>query len=1154
MGYSDQRALYKGLEKLCSLPKTPDSTRFTVQKSLEFEGRIKRYRYYTLQAYMQHTENKSIELTGPPKYTVKESDLAYLDYRCAENRVLSHEAAKNVRNTQPSPEQTTAQTTPSKKRGRPPQSSRANEAASSETEAPASKRRERPSTSSSTSATAESDQSSQSNLASIFLPRKRTLAQTATSEDVSRDQDEEQQTNTTTTQEDNEPPQPKKPRGRPKKTPASTAEGSTNTPQPKRPRGRPRKNQAPAESTIQEPTNDPDTQQQQQQPEATMNVDEPSESTTSQDQNATSTEPTREESTHVPDTQEQHEVPESPMDVDQHVPSSSQQITTPSRQSTTPSRQITTPSRQNTTPRRNLFDYFSPMSRTTSPQSKAPRAIGEMTTNPGESFRQRMAEIQSEANKQPAAAESSPTEPATTQGEDNNNTCPSPLPITAESPQTPSRPSSHTDDPSKQRITTRHSDKVIRTKDGITSAKHTRTSDGANSYMITRKNVMLDILNEKGILERGGELKAVFLERYREKYGDSKMARNPDNKTVWRTVESLAQDGHCYITTMEIATFTGKPQNRILAVRKDLSKEGPEMAAFIEEQEHKRVQIGYRGKMAKFEKFDKDVERLEQRLERMEDTHDTLRGEESPEARRLRDDIKILKENMSKASQLRREMHVAKTTGNWYMIAVQYGFIGSKWVRIKLLHQYLFALLQSGGDGINQEKRTIRPSAIIMRMKLGLCLQTIGYYCTSNELSEYIQDQSNLEKTLVELPENIKIMLISEKNRFRRRLRGLLDHLVLLRALDQIDDNGNRIENFKETLGNFPPAYRVCDKIPIIDYWTPDRPIIREYSAQMASDILVYWSDLQYFSTSATSDQRGAPHPESNEELLVIRGLATPRNWSSHYVFVREQREVLNSFVNKKTGETPYTNTQQCKEIARSLKVPLQMVLNYYRRLEAAFTRKLDKQAIRHLEEDISGRRKRRRRRGSERGPAPATRAITVNTKKVFRKHHTYSTARQLLQEQEQAEAASNMDHHDGYLNDETSIPLVNDNINVYDLKKRRIRRVQWTVEEDELLLYCYVIMKSRARRLESRFMWKSMQSVLPERTPERCRHRIGRLKAIPKIAEHIVHLSGLWDIYYKQGVNNGAIHDENPLDPINFNILECLEYFIRRIQSSSSG
>lgn len=1152
--------MYKGLEKLCSLPKTPDSTRFTVQKSLEFEGRIKRYRYYTLQAYMQQTENKSIELTGPPKYTVKQSDLAYIDYRCAENRILSPEAAKNIRNTQPSPEPTPEQATASKKRGRPRQSSHANETTSSETEAPASKRRERQNTSSST---AESDQSSQSNLASIFLPRKRALAQTTTTttEDGSRDEDEEQQTNTMT-QENNEPPRPKRPRGRPRKNPAptaSTAEQSTDTPQPKRPRGRPRKNQVPAESTsVQEPINDPEPQQQQhQQPESTMNVDEPTESTTSQGQNATSTEPTREESTPISDMQEQHQVPESPMDLDQRVPSSSRQSTTPSRQSTTPSRQDITPSRQNITPRRNLFDYFSPMSRTTSPQSKAPKAIGELTTNPGESFRQRMAEIQSEANKQPAAAaESSSTEPATTQGEDNNTTtCPSPLPaITVESPQTPSRSSSRIDDPSKKRITTRHSDKLVRTKDGITSAKHTRTSDSANSYLITRKNVMLELLNEKGILERGGELKVIFLEKYREKYGDSKMARNPDNKTVWRSVESLAQEGHCYITTMNITTLTGKPQNRTLAVRQDLSKDGPEMAAFIEEQEHKRVQIAYRGKMAKFETFDKDVERLEDRLVRMEDTRDTLRYEESPEARRLRDDIKTLKENMTKASQLSMDMHVAKSARNWFMIAIQYGFIGSKWVRVKLIHQYLFALLQSGGDGINQEKRTIRPTAIIMRMKLGLFLQTIGYYSTSNELSEYIQDQSNLEKTLAELPENIKIMLISEKNRFRRRLRALIDHLILLKAVDQIDDKGNRIENFKDTMGNFPPAYRICDKIPIIDYWTPDRPVIREFIAQMPSDILVYWSDLQYFSTSTSNDQRGSPHPESEDELLVIRALVTPRNWSSHYVFAREQREVLNSFVDKKAGQTPYSNTPKCKEIARSLKVPLQMVLNYYRGMEAAFTRKLDKKAIRDLEEDISGRRKRRRRRGGTEAGSTANRAITVNTKKVFRKHITYSTARQLLQEQEQAEAASNMDHRDGYLNDETSIPLVDANINIYDLNRRRVRRIQWTVEEDELLLYCYVIMKTRARRLESRFQWKSIQTVLPGRTTERCRHRVSKLKAIPKVADHIVHLTGLWDMYYKQGINSGALTDDNPLDAVNFNLLEYLEYFIRRIQTSSTG
>lgn len=1138
--------MYKGLEKLSSLPKTADSTRFTVQKALEFEGRIKRYRYYTLQAYMQQTQNKSIELTGPPKYTVKDSDLAYFDYRCAENRILSPEQARNLRNTQPAPEVSTV----SKKRGRSQKSSQSTEAVSSE--APAMKR----STRSSTTATAESEQSSQSNLASIFLPKKRSLAQTDT-ENESRDENEQQ-----TTQEENEPPQQKKPRGRPRKNPVPSEE----PPQPKRPRGRPRKNPVPAEATvsIQEPTNMPDTQQQ---PEAAA-MDTEESLTTPQDQNTASAE----EPVNTSDTQEQRQEPESAMNVDlpvQHdltprraesAMNVDQRIQSPSRHDNTPrraespmnvDRSIQSPSRQDITPRRrNLFDYFSPMSRPSSPQSRASRPIEEMTTNPGESFRQRMSEIQSETNKQLHAESSSSTEPMTTE-ENDNMTHPSPSPaVEPESPQTPSRILSHIEDQPKQRITSRHSDKIFRTKDGIVSAKHTRTSDSTNAYMISRKNVMLDLLNDKGILERGGELKTVFLERYREKYGDIKMARNPDNKTVWRTMESLAQEGHCYITTVDIANYTGKPQSRWVAVRKDLSKDGPEMAAFIQEQEHKRVQIAYRGKMSKFDKFEKTVERLEDRIVRMEDTRDTLLAEESPEARRLRDDIKILRENMAKASQLKEKMQVAKSSGNWFMIAIQYGFIGSKWVRVKLIHQYLFGLLQSGGDGIDQEKRTIRPAAIIMRMKLGLCLQTIGYYWTNNELSEYIQDQSNLEKTLAELPENIKIMIISDKNRFRRRLRTLLDHLLTLKAIDQINDNGERIEDFKETTGNFPPAYRLCHKIPIIDYWTPDRTVIREYVAEMPSDILVYWSDLQYISTSTSNDQRGTPYPESEEELQLIRALATPRNWSSHYVFAREQREVLNSYVTKNTGQTPYNNTQQCKEIAQSLKVPLQMVLNYYQKLQAAFTRKFNKKSARDLEAHISGRRKRRRRRGAEMEHS-AHRAISINTKKVFRRHATYSTARQLLDEQESAAASSSTDqHNDAYLNDEKSIPLVDENINVYNLKRRRIRRIQWKVEEDELLLYCYVIMKSRAQRLQSRFMWKSMEVVLPERPPEQCRHRLGRLKMIPKIAEHIVHLTSLWTIYYNQGIRNGAIKDENPYDSINFNLLEYLEYFIQRIQS----
>lgn len=115
------------------------------------------------------------------------------------------------------------------------------------------------------------------------------------------------------------------------------------------------------------------------------------------------------------------------------------------------------------------------------------------------------------------------------------------------------------------------------------------------------------------------------------------------------------------------------------------------------------------------------------------------------------------------------------------------------------------------------------------------------------------------------------------------------------------------------------------------------------------------------------------------------------------------------------------------------------------------------------------------------------------------------------------------------------------------DLKNYAKSYTSWTPQELELLVYSYSILRYRSRYVK--FLWGAMTQVLPNRTPEICRHQVSKILKLEGKKEAIDKLVELWSTIYEQNVGNGTLSDDNPFEMIDFDLTGQLKIFLQELQ-----
>ncbi|KAI8084526.1 uncharacterized protein BX664DRAFT_387253 [Halteromyces radiatus] len=711
-----------------------------------------------------------------------------------------------------------------------------------------------------------------------------------------------------------------------------------------------------------------------------------------------------------------------------------------------------------------------------------------------------------------------------------------------------------------------------------------------NKYLQQRKEIIMALLEDKHIVERGIELRNLFMAKRKELYDEApESSHQIDSKTLWRSVVALKEEGQVHTREGQILLLNGKKMTKHILIHKSLDPNGTEVNDYFDYMNERKVMKTHITKMETIEKASVDVEGLDDRLTRMQKLkEEALANNKMMEAKRIDMEIQQIKGN-SIISGETWDPSLPKKVSNWLMVAMQFGYANSRMVRIKLFHQYLLGiLLLDKEQGVDTTTRTISTNVIIHRMTLAFLCKVIGVFHPTDEFREYVQDEAHGNVTFIDLPNSVRSCILHEKNRFRYRVRGLLQFLVFLGVLEMVQKKNMTAEDIKEdedkqTMNMERPlhlgvAYRLTDKTTVRNYRLPDRPIVQEHSLLTQADALMYWSDLQYVCTKLSlSDGESAVPILNDDSEIWIRSLYATKNWSINFVFSQDQRKVLNKNVDRQAQTTPLNSTAWCRSIATDLGVSIDAVRGYYRKVEDAMERSARRMRIKSKQQDIViiGSPQRRRRQRRQEPPRPRQRqrrqiydrgvvsdsnkVITLATTSPFKfNQHSMKQGRRLAmqqrREQQRLQQLSDDDQDEEtkssrlFLDDDTTIPLMTqEELSTTKLMIPRSKRKTWTTEEDDLLKLCYVISNHR-REAGCRFSWKPIEAVL-NIVPARCRRRITFLKETAKHAEDLQKIRVKWHRFYNQGVREGVITTWKKVADTDFGLVDYVTYYLEQSQ-----
>ncbi|CAO3607915.1 unnamed protein product [Cunninghamella echinulata] len=690
-----------------------------------------------------------------------------------------------------------------------------------------------------------------------------------------------------------------------------------------------------------------------------------------------------------------------------------------------------------------------------------------------------------------------------------------------------------------------------------------------NIYMERRKNIILAVLEEKNIIEYGYDLRDSYEQKRQEMYEEAtKTSRKIDLKTLWRTVLVLEKENKLQIYTGNVLLLNGSQIERTIILHNSIDKGGSKIKEYFDFLHEKKVLQPHVTKMKTIERTDIVVERLHERLKRMEQSKDEALANNNPlEAKRIENNMNSILANADKSSFTIQASQ--KALGNQVLVATQFGFVNSRLIRAKIFHQYLFGLFtkehpdfnssissyinnNNNNNNNNCPSTTIPSSKIIQNLTIGIICKVVGVFFPDDDFKAFIKNEENYDMKLVDLPDNIRGTVFKSDNKFRYRLRVLFDLLAFLGVVELVNDIETDFD-LRPTLNktikspsNLALAYKLHTKTAIHNFRLPDHPVIKEVAIDSPSNIMLYWSDLQYFSTTfdAESGESEQPFIKNNADTIHLRALHTLKNWSTNYVYTNEQREILNKHVDVVNRKTPMNNSVLCKLIAEEIGSTTDIIRAYYRRVQNTMNRQQQKNEDR-LRNKISGLKIRRRKplKPHERDNG-AIKAISLSTTNPFKVgNQNLSISEKLAKKQNNSLQSSA-----AYLDDTT--PVLN-NADIYTkLKGRRTPRIRWTPEDEEILKISFIILKHRSE-FGHRFFWKNAQEVLPNYSAAHCMRRISALKDKADQREIIQQMQVKWRLYYNHGVKNGDLRVWNYVSDKDFHMVDYLSYYIIQEQKS---
>lgn len=682
---------------------------------------------------------------------------------------------------------------------------------------------------------------------------------------------------------------------------------------------------------------------------------------------------------------------------------------------------------------------------------------------------------------------------------------------------------------------------------GVFKRGYAHKNKQVNIYMEIRMKVLLTILEEYPMWEIGKNLRDAYLKKATELSGPPKYA--VCSRTLWRSANALAERGQAKIDVVECILLSGTLTKRNILLHNNVDTEGEEYAIFKRNLQDRRAYQQPYYSTEKVALIDLPVESLEDRIDRMKvQLAELVKNDKVSEAKALQ--LRI--DEFSQNAQRFKRKPSRKSLSNWVITSIQFGWIRARMLRIKALYIHIFKLLTSEEDieGVDKENRRIAMSAVINTLPLNLFCNIIGIFDIIPSVTQYVRNPENSGVTYQNMPNAIREELYSNKNKFRRRLRSLfygLEFLDLVKGVT-FTPTGEVVptEKYSVLFGTFD-VERV---VAIRDVKRRGRPVAREHTLDTMTDVTLYWSEVQFICTHADEElapEDKEPEPTNPVELECFKSVCYTPGWSSASVYTRGQRKILNSYVDKAKGTTPLNDYGLCGDIAVEINTSVTYVRRYYAKVEMAIERKRlhreEKALERRLKPAVTRARRKPRKDTDHRRVInlSSTRAF-IAAANVHRKHYPKIGTPDQLSESG-GDFPSN--GQDAFMDSVDDVPVLsNGNMT---MRLRRRARYQWSAEDDELLIYSYVILRHRAPS-RNMFRWTAIQQVFPTRKPETCRHRLTRMMTDTVYMEQLETATTLWTRFFEEGIQRDEIENPNPREMVDFDILSFLTYFLKRL------
>ncbi|KAI7897943.1 uncharacterized protein BX663DRAFT_526537 [Cokeromyces recurvatus] len=476
------------------------------------------------------------------------------------------------------------------------------------------------------------------------------------------------------------------------------------------------------------------------------------------------------------------------------------------------------------------------------------------------------------------------------------------------------------------------------------------------------------------------------------------------------------------------------------------------------------------------------------------------------------DEIPTMGESQNKQEQINLRDKIMKmqsnsTHGTWRIIAREYGWIDSKWLRAQEIHETLFEYYEA-----HERNQVIDLNLFWQTIRLRTIMKIYALLPYSNPiLASFLNVESNRNISLNKLPSDIKLIV----NQYIPRIRySAMDSIKVLKELELIlidESNAHRI--------GIPATVTLCFTGIVKNYTSKDRPEKLRLPLGNKEERQDFWEVLEAYCTQLFTE-----NDVVNDKNDPLYNITAKQTWTSNIELTDNQKSILDSYVDVDAQTIPNENDVGLYSyIKKKTSLTINRIKLYYNSLLVSFdkyNKKKQKQSP--------------KRRYVRKPPSLTIEQLMETSKK--------DGIIPIIPDELGAQSSC-------YLVPTFVGSRPFQKIKNYTeiIRPDKYAKDAFSKTEKKLLIHAYAIMKTRGK--SSIFRWEPITKIIPNHSAERCRRVISSMQSRdPNFSKSVDKLSSKWLKYYSEGILNNDIKDDKPWEYKNYDLPSFLDYFIKRL------